>query len=82
MEIANYTITKNNKDCYSILVKISISNSITPTSTGMKLILKIEIIGLNLPSFSKMLEADSTPHHECGDFKSILFPVGFWIESL
>ncbi|CAN5156580.1 hypothetical protein BH18THE2_BH18THE2_18940 [soil metagenome] len=34
--------------------EVAISNSITPTSTGIKFILKIDILGLNSPSFPKV----------------------------
>jgi hypothetical protein len=34
--------------------EVTISNSTTPTSTGIKFILKIDILGLNSPSFPKV----------------------------
>lgn len=35
--------------------EVTISNSVTPTSTGIIFILKIDILGLNSPSFPKVL---------------------------
>ena len=34
--------------------EVTISNSTTPTSTGIKFILNIDILGLNSPSFPKV----------------------------
>jgi hypothetical protein len=34
--------------------EVTISNSVTPTSTSIKFILKIDILGLNSPSFPKV----------------------------
>ena len=62
--------------------EVNISNSVTPTSTGIKFMLKIDILGLNSPSFPKVQEADSTPHPECGDCRSIFLPSESWIENL
>lgn len=48
------------------------SNSVEPISTGMKSILKIDIMGLNSPSPSNMEDADSTPHPNTANIMRIV----------